>query len=48
MQHTVLQIVGGYVQGEVHLTQPLGEQGLDSLALMELRQKLQVASCLSE
>ena len=42
VRETVLQLVQGYVQGAVDPAEPLGAQGLDSLALMELRQKLQV------
>ncbi len=38
----ILALVQGFVGPEVSADQPLATQGLDSLAAMELRQKLQV------
>lgn len=42
LQQEVLGVVRDLVGGEVDPGAPLGAQGLDSLAAMELRQKLQV------
>ena len=42
LQAELESLVQGYLQGPVDAQQPLAAQGMDSLALMELRQKLQV------
>lgn len=42
LQAELMSMVQGYLQGPVEAVQPLAGQGMDSLALMELRQKLQV------
>ena len=44
VEQDVTGLVEGYLQGPVNLEQPLAAQGMDSLALMELRQQLQVGS----
>ena len=44
IQSNVLEIVRDLVGADVQLEAPLVAQGLDSLAAMELRQKLQVRS----
>ena len=47
VQAQVLGIVASLTGAEVAPDQPLASQGLDSLAAMELRQKLQVHSLTS-
>jgi hypothetical protein len=42
LQQEILDMVRGFVGADVAVDQPLVAQGLDSLAGMELRQKLQV------
>lgn len=42
IQSTISDLVRSYVGDEVDANAPLAQQGLDSLAAMELRQKLQV------
>lgn len=42
LQQEILEMVRGFVGADVAVDQPLVAQGLDSLAGMELRQKLQV------
>ena len=42
IQAAILEIIRDIVGGEVALDAPLAAQGLDSLAAMELRQRLQV------
>lgn len=44
LQEEMLELVKGFVGADVAPDQPLVSQGLDSLAAMELRQKLQVSS----
>ena len=46
LQRLVLSVVRDLVGADVDPAAPLGAQGLDSLAAMELRQKLQVACCI--
>ena len=41
----ILSLVQGFVGPDVSAEQPLASQGLDSLAAMELRQRLQVCTC---
>lgn len=47
MEEAVLQVVADLVGDGVDVGEPLAGQGLDSLAAMELRQKLQVGFRLS-
>ena len=42
LQQQILELVKGFVGSDVSADMPLAAQGLDSLAAMELRQKLQV------
>lgn len=42
IQQQIIAIVKGYVDDDVDMEKPLAMQGLDSLAFMELRQKLEV------
>ena len=42
LEAEILALVEGFVGSEVSVEKPLAAQGLDSLAAMELRQKLQV------
>ena len=44
LEAEVAGMVRGFVGADVDTSAPLAAQGLDSLAAMELRQKLQVAS----
>lgn len=46
IQQKVFSIVRGYTDADIQGDQPLGMQGLDSLAFLELRQKLQVKGVL--
>lgn len=41
LQRDILETVSSYVGAEVPIDEPLSKLGLDSLAAMELRQKLQ-------
>ena len=41
MQGALLALVGGYVEGAVDEDAPLAAQGLDSLAMLELRQRIE-------
>ncbi len=43
VEEKVIGLVQGYVEAIVDVTKPLILQGMDSLASMELRQKLQVS-----
>ena len=47
MRAELLSLVGGYVEGAVDEDAPLAAQGLDSLAMLELRQRIeaQAARC---
>ena len=42
LEGEIRDMVSGYVGADVDVSMPLAAQGLDSLAAMELRQKLQV------
>lgn len=44
VEAAVLEVVRDLVGGDVDVGEPLAGQGLDSLAAMELRQKLQVGA----
>lgn len=44
LEAEIKEMVAGYVGMDVDVSMPLAAQGLDSLAAMELRQKLQVLS----
>ena len=41
MRAELLALVGGYVEGAVDEDAPLAAQGLDSLAMLELRQRIE-------
>ena len=43
LERQVVDLVRSYVGDDVSPEEPLNKQGLDSLAAMELRQKLQVS-----
>ena len=47
IQQQIIDIVKGYVDDDVDVEKPLAMQGLDSLAFMELRQKLEVRQAAS-
>ena len=43
VEEKVIGLVQGYMEAAIDITKPLILQGMDSLANMELRQKLQVS-----
>ena len=44
VEQELTRLVEGFLQGPLTVEQPLAAQGMDSLALMELRQQLQVGT----